>query len=206
MKTVLAFGDSLTWGSRPDGGGRHPFEDRWPNVLEAGLDGVRVISDGLRGRTTAMDQHASPGNMNGAALLPSALHTHAPLDLVIIALGANDVFWGYSLQRAVRGLEHLVEIVRNHPMRMPDAAQPKTLLVLPQPLVACGDPFVTNELIETSEKFILLAKERAEQIGTPVFESGTVASSSALDGIHLDAENTRALGQALIPVVADLLR
>ena len=56
MKSVLIFGDSLTWGSRPDGGGRHRFEDRWPNVLQTGLgSAVDVIADGLRGRTTAMD-------------------------------------------------------------------------------------------------------------------------------------------------------
>lgn len=205
MKSVLAFGDSLTWGSRPDGGGRHAFEDRWTSVLEAGLEGVTVIPDGLRGRTTAMDQHASPANLNGAALLPSALHAHAPLDLVIIALGANDVFFGYSLQRAVRGLEHLVEIARRHPMRMPDAVQPKVLLVLPQPLMPCGDPFVTNDLIETSERFVLLAKERAEQIDAPFFETGSVAESSVLDGIHMDATNTRALGEALIPIVGAML-
>lgn len=205
MKTVLCFGDSLTWGSRPDGGGRHAYADRWPNVLQAGLDGVEVVADGLRGRTTAMDQHASPANMNGAALLPSALHTHGPLDLVILSLGANDVYWGYPLTRALRGLEHLAELVRHHPVRVPDAAAPKVLLVIPQVLVPCDDGHVTPELIETSHRFSALAKERADKIDLPWFDAGSVAQSSPLDGIHLDAENTRAIGAALIPVVQRLL-
>ncbi len=205
MKTVLCFGDSLTWGSRPDGGARHKFEDRWPNVLQAGLEGVNVISDGLRGRTTAMDQHASPGNMNGAALLPSALHTHAPLDLVIVSLGANDVYWGFPLRRAVRGLEHLAEIVRGHPMRVPDIAQPKVLLVIPQVLVPCDDPHVTAELLAASRQFSALAKAKADDIGVPWFDAGSVAQSSPIDGIHLDAENTRAIGHGLVPVVQELL-
>lgn len=205
MKSVLVFGDSLTWGSRPDGGGRHAFADRWPNVLRGGLEGVEVIADGLRGRTTAMDQHASPGDMNGAAMLPSLMHSHAPLDLVVIALGANDVYWGYPLNRALRGLEHLVEQVRHHPMRVPGAAPPKLLLVLPQPLVPCDDPHVTPELVATSRRFVALAKARANHIDAPFFESGAVAQSSPLDGIHLDGENTRALGVALIPVVRALL-
>lgn len=205
MKSVLCFGDSLTWGSRPDGGGRHAFEDRWPNVLQAGLDGVEVVADGLRGRTTAMDQHASPGNMNGAALLPSALHTHGPLDLVIVSLGANDVYWGYPLTRALRGLEHLVELIRHHPMRVPDARPPKTLLVIPQLLVPTDDAHVTPELIEKSHAFSKLAKERADKIEVPWFDAQSVAQSSPLDGIHLDAKNTWALGTALIPVVKTLL-
>ncbi len=205
MRSVLCFGDSLTWGSRPDGGGRHAFGDRWPNVLAAGLDGVEVIADGLRGRTTAMDQHASPGNMNGAALLPSAVHAHVPLDLVIIALGANDIYWGYSLQRALRGLEHLVEIVRTHPMRMPDAPRPQVLLVLPQPLVACDDPLVTEAQITRSHDFVTLAKARADHIGVRWFDSGSVAQSSPQDGIHLDAANTRALGRALTDIVKEML-
>ncbi len=205
MKSVLCFGDSLTWGSRPDGGGRHGFEDRWPNVLQAGLDNVEVVTDGLRGRTTVMDQRASPGNMNGAALLPSALHTHGPLDLVILSLGANDVYWGYPLTRAVRGLEHLVELVRHHPMRVPEAATPKVLVVIPQVLVPCDDGHVTPELIETSHRYVQLAKERADRIEVPWFDAGSVVQSSPLDGIHLDAANTRALGDALIPVVKRLL-
>lgn len=205
MKTVLCFGDSLTWGSRPDGGGRHDFDDRWPNVLRAGLAGVDVVADGLRGRTTSMDQHASPANMNGAALLPSVMHAHGPLELVIIALGANDVYWGYPLTRALRGLEHLVETVRHHPFRVPGAQSPQVLLVLPQPLVACADPLVTPEQIDKSHRFIELAQARAEAIGAPWFATGSVAQSSALDGIHLDAPNTRALGTALIPVVQKLL-
>jgi lysophospholipase L1-like esterase len=205
MKTVLCFGDSLTWGSRPDGGGRHAYADRWPNVLRAGLENVEVIADGLRGRTTTMDQHASPANMNGAALLPSALHAHGPVDLVIIALGANDIYWGYPLNRALRGLEHLVELVRHHPIRVPGAAAPQVLLVLPQPLVPCDDPHVTPEQIDRFHQFIAFAKTRAAAIDAPCFETGQVAQSSPLDGIHLDAENTRALGAALAPVVRDML-
>ncbi|MEM6407270.1 MAG: GDSL-type esterase/lipase family protein [Pseudomonadota bacterium] len=205
MKTVLIFGDSLTWGSRPDGGGRHAFEDRWPNVVQAGLgDSVDVIADGLRGRTTAMDQ-PTPANMNGAALLPSALYAHAPLDLVVIALGANDVYWGYPLQRALRGLEHLAEIVQHQPYRVPGANIPKLLFVLPQPLVPCGDPLITPGLIEQSHRFIALAQTKLAALGLPVFATQSVAQSSSLDGIHLDAQNTRALGEALVPVIEKLL-
>ena len=38
MKTILAYGDSLTYGAYPiPGGPRHAYEDRWPTALERGL-------------------------------------------------------------------------------------------------------------------------------------------------------------------------
>ena len=58
MKTVLCYGDSLTWGHIAGGGGRHPYRDRWPSVLEAALGPeVKVIPEGLNGRTTGYDDY-----------------------------------------------------------------------------------------------------------------------------------------------------
>ena len=39
MKTILAYGDSLTFGADAEKQARHDFENRWPSVLEAGLGG-----------------------------------------------------------------------------------------------------------------------------------------------------------------------
>ena len=53
MKTILCYGDSLTWGYSAETLGRHAYEDRWPSVLQAELgSGARVIAEGLNGRTT----------------------------------------------------------------------------------------------------------------------------------------------------------
>ena len=43
MARVLAFGDSLTSGYKPDRTGRYDAAHRWPEVLEVALDGVMVI-------------------------------------------------------------------------------------------------------------------------------------------------------------------
>jgi hypothetical protein len=50
-----------------------------------------VVADGLNGRTTAFDDYTGDCDRNGARTLPTALHAHAPLDLVIIMLGSNDM-------------------------------------------------------------------------------------------------------------------
>src|SRR3546814_9944633 len=60
MKSVLCYGDSLTWGYDPEGSGRHLFEDRWPSVLAAALGPqVNVIAEGLNGRTTGYEARKS---------------------------------------------------------------------------------------------------------------------------------------------------
>ncbi|SHE48397.1 Lysophospholipase L1 [Litoreibacter ascidiaceicola] len=202
MRSVLAYGDSLTWGSRPDGGGRHPFEDRWPNVLAA-LSGLEVISDGLRGRTTAFDVPVSPAEMNGATLLPTVLHTHAPLDLVILMLGTNDAFCSGEPGMAARGMARLIEIVRHHPYRTP-CDIPQILVVAPPVLVPSDG--ITKAMIEASREYRGLVGQVAQIGGVAFFDSNTVAETSSLDGLHLDAENTRAIGKALAPIVTGLLR
>jgi len=101
MKTILAFGDSLTWGFQAGTWTRHAFEDRWPNVLAAGLGGkARVIEEGQNGRMTVHDDPYVLENRSGAEALPIFLSTHQPLDLVIIMLGSNDLKWE-GRQRAI---------------------------------------------------------------------------------------------------------
>ncbi len=142
MKTVLCFGDSLTWGSNADTGSRHALEDRWPEVLRRGLGaGVEVITDGLRGRTTAYDEHLADCDRNGARILPTVLYTHAPIDLVIIMLGSNDLkphIAGTALA-AMQGMRRCVEIVRINAMRDGSSEPPDVLIVCPAAAVRdCG--------------------------------------------------------------------
>ncbi|RWD43872.1 MAG: arylesterase, partial [Mesorhizobium sp.] len=76
MKTILCYGDSLTWGYDAAGLGRHALEDRWPSVLEAALgEGIEVIAEGLNGRTTAFDDYLAGADRNGARTLPTILTT-----------------------------------------------------------------------------------------------------------------------------------
>ena len=51
-KTVICFGDSNTFGYKPDGSGRFGRRERWPGRLQALLgDGYRVAEEGACGRT-----------------------------------------------------------------------------------------------------------------------------------------------------------
>lgn len=210
MKSVLCYGDSLTWGYDPEGRVRHAFEDRWPSVLQASL-GARatVIPEGLNGRTTARDDHLAAADRNGARMLPSVLSTHSPLDLVIFMLGTNDMkplICGKAFG-ARQGMDRLVEIVRYH--AYPSAADaPDVLIVAPPAIRETGDPDYAAMFagsIDQSRMLASLYADLADQTGCGFFDAGSVAATSPIDGIHLDAANTRAIGKGLEPITRMML-
>jgi lysophospholipase L1-like esterase len=213
MKTILAYGDSLTYGANPiPGGPRHAHEDRWPTALEQGLGGAaRVIAEGLGGRTTVHDDWFASADRNGARVLPTLLESHSPLDLVVIMLGTNDIkpFHGRTANEAGRGMARLVQIIRGHYAgRM--QAEPQIILVSPPPIILGDwadmmDHFGPHEAIATSVDFAREYKKRADEQKVHFFDAGTVAKTSKADGIHLDPANTRAIGAGLVPLVKQVL-
>lgn len=212
MKTVLCFGDSLTWGydAADGGGGRHGFADRWPNVLASALgEGVHVIAEGLNGRTTAFDDPLAGADRNGARILPTLLASHAPLDLVIIMLGTNDMKSNIA-GRAVfarKGMERLVTILRGHDYPA-GAPVPDVLLVAPPAVRPTSNALFAELFAGGAEASLDLAghyEELADELGCGFFDAGSVAEASPLDGVHLDAASTRRLGEALAPVVRVML-
>lgn len=210
MKTVLAFGDSLTWGYNASTLLRHEREDRWPVALESALAGrAQVIAEGLNGRTTAFDDHLGEADRNGARLLPTLLTTHKPVDLVIILLGTNDlkpVVAGSAIA-AKQGMGRLVGLVRRHDWSL-GAGEPEILLVSPPPFCETANPDFAAMFagkIEESHMLGSMYADLADELECGFFDAATVAKTTPLDGIHLDADNTRAIGKALAPVVSLML-
>jgi len=210
MKTVLCYGDSLTWGYDPETLGRHRLEDRWPSALAAALgEGVHVVADGLNGRTTASDDHTADCDRNGARTLPTVLHTHAPLDLVILMLGTNDmkpVIAG-TAHAASKGMRRLIELVRLHAWPV-EQEVPQILVVAPPPLVETADPDFAAMFEGGVAQSAMLASfyaDLADDSGAGFYDAGSVAECSSIDGVHLDAGNTRAIGRGLAPVARLLL-
>lgn len=91
MKEILCFGDSNTYGLIPGTKERYGRDTRWTGLLEQHLyeKGYRIIEEGLCGRTTVFEDELREGR-KGAALLPTLLESHAPIDRVVLMLGTND--------------------------------------------------------------------------------------------------------------------
>jgi len=210
MKTILCYGDSLTWGYDAASLGRHALEDRWPSMLGAELSGdVQVIAEGLNGRTTAFDDHLAGADRNGARVLPTILTSHAPLDLVVFMLGSNDMKpWIHGNPVAAKqGMQRLIDIVRGHDFPF-DWDAPQILIVAP-PAVSRTDNAEFKEMFaggdDASRRLAPQYSALADEAGCGFFDAGTVATTTPLDGVHLDAENTRRIGAALAPLVRVML-
>ncbi|MFC3205143.1 SGNH/GDSL hydrolase family protein [Aquamicrobium soli] len=211
MKTVLCYGDSLTWGYDAEtGGGRHPLPDRWPSVLKAALGNVDVIAEGLNGRTTAFDDPLVSADRNGARILPTILSTHTPINLSILLLGTNDMKPAIhgNPQLAKRGMARLIEIIRSHDYPGGGHAS-DILLVAPPPIVATENAEFTELFAggeASSQRLAGLYEEVADETGCGFFDAGKVAQATPRDGVHLDVANTRKIGEALAPVVRLMLQ
>jgi lysophospholipase L1-like esterase len=212
MKTILAYGDSLTWGSDPArSGARHPAAHRWPEVLARGLGaGFSVIAEGLRGRTTAYDKHGADCDRNGARLLPTVLYTHASLDLVILALGTNDLKPAIAgpAAAAMLGMRRCIEIAQRHAHRVSGAAPVKVLVVSPPHVIGTSDPFFSDLFagaISESAKLAGFYAALAKEFDCGFFDAATIAEPEPIDGVHLNAGQTATIGQALVSVVREML-
>lgn len=207
MQEVLVFGDSLTWGADPQTGARHPYPIRFPSILSKELgDKVYIVADGLGGRNTSFDDFSGPCDRNGARTLPVLLGTHQPLDLVVIMLGTNDLkpyICGLA-SGAAAGMKRLIQIVKYFPYK--SGKIPKILVIAPPPCVAGpGGAPAQNRSISESQALAPAYRALAQAENVAFFDAGQICSASPIDGVHLSAEDTVALGKALLPVVKELL-
>jgi lysophospholipase L1-like esterase len=207
--TILCYGDSNTWGWNPARMERFAPDVRWTGVLAAALgDDYRVVEEGLNGRTTVFDDPLDP-DRNGRTYLTPCLKSHAPLDVVVLMLGTNDLKtrFGASAYEIADGAGRLVEIIL-HSGAGPAGAVPRVLLAAPPPVgdtarFGGDDPaYAGSELswanaIETSRLFGSQYRRVAEAYGIDFFDAGSVVTTSELDGIHWEAEAHRAFGEAV---------
>ena len=140
MKHILIFGDSNTWGYDADTydpstgvAERMQYHVRWPGRLQSLLGSdYRVIEDAQNGRTVVVDDAYFPNHV-GITALRTALDVHAPLDLVVVHLGVNELKHMFQLSAGMiaLGVEKLVAEART-PMYCYPA--PKVLVVAPPPV------------------------------------------------------------------------
>jgi lysophospholipase L1-like esterase len=198
MRTVLCFGDSNTWGTDPVTGDRFPREVRWPGRLQLALgSGWHVVEEGLPGRTATLDSPLAPGK-NGLPYLRPCLDSHAPLDVVVIYLGNNDLADRYALTATdvARAVGRLVDEVRRSQAGIGGSA-PAVLLTCP-PRV--GDTEWDEGWQSAPAKSALLPvrfRLVADELGVDLLDLSLVTRYSEVDGIHLDAEGHAAVAHAV---------
>ncbi len=209
-KTILCFGDSNTWGASPSGDGRYDRQTRWPGVLQQELgDDYYVIEEGLPGRNTVWDDPVE-GGKNGLKQLVPLIHSHMPLDLLIIMLGTNDFKNRFSVSPMdiSWSIGRLVKAARDSSNPFFGDA-PEVLVICPPPLADLSNSSLKDIFIgaeEKSKQLPAVLKTFCAENSIRLFNAGDVVQSSPIDGIHWDAGEHRKLGKAVAPKVMEMLR
>ena len=204
--SILCFGDSNTYGYKPDGTGRFDENTRWTQILQKKLgSGYRIIEEGLCGRTTVFQDELREGR-RGLDLIGVTVEMQNPLDLMILMLGTNDCKTRYGASAAViaRGLDQVIRKARKSSSRPFDI-----LVVSPIHLgKGVGEPDFDPEFNETSEAVSRnLASEYrkvALQNHADFLNAADFASPSATDREHLNEAGHAALAEAIYPKVLSM--
>ena len=203
---ILCFGDSNTYGYKPDGTGRFDENIRWTQILQKKLgSGYRIIEEGLCGRTTVFQDELREGR-RGLDMIGVTVEMQNPLDLMILMLGTNDCKTRYGASAAViaRGLDQVIRKARKSSSRPFDI-----LVVSPIHLgKGVGEPDFDPEFNETSEAVSRnLASEYrkvALQNHADFLNAADFASPSATDREHLNEAGHAALAEAIYPKVLSM--
>lgn len=213
-KSILCFGDSLTWGWIPVEEGsptlRYPFEQRWTGVMAEALgEGYDIIEEGLSARTTSADDPNDP-RLNGSHYLPSAIASHLPLDLVVIMLGTNDTkpFFNRTPYDIAYGMAKLVGqvLTSGGGVGTPYPA-PKCLVVAPPPLAPIPHPYFVGMFGGGHEKSAELGRQYeylTDFMKVDFLDAGKVITTDGCDGIHFTAQNNIDLGRAVAKKVKEI--
>lgn len=206
---ILCFGDSNTWGFVPVTRQRYEATVRWTGVLADRLgENYEVIEEGVNGRTTTFDDPCEEGK-NGKKALPGCLREHAPLDLVILMLGTNDLKSCYrsSAKQAADGIRALIRLIREFDRGLPVlVASPVTIAANVSELgpgmnFGDHDPNAHLESLRFSQEY----RAAAGAENALFFDAALYAAPSALDGLHLDPESHLRLGEAFAQRIKGIL-
>lgn len=202
--TVLCYGDSNTYGQRPDKKGRFEANQRWTGLLQEHLGAnYYVIEEGLNSRTTELDYAKKPGR-NGRSYWVPCLQSHHPLHHVIIMLGTNDVKKDFnrSVIEIADSLRSYIADVREHAVAATEAGI-HIILVGPVPIDG-NAPFLQSfysdsyddESIQKSHQLPEAVLHVAQDTGVTYIDAASVAMVGE-DGLHLSLDGHAALAKLL---------
>lgn len=212
QKTILCYGDSNTWGYVPNPSPttqymmRYSRNERWTGRLQWLLgENYYVIEEGLNGRTTNLDYYIPP-DRNGKTYLHPCIYTHAPIDLVVLALGANDskVYFRRHPEDICKGLAELVDMIQASLYGTGLVKAPKILIMTAPIILAIAEKFVDENGINVfagadkkSRALVDLYAELAQIKNCYFLDTSKAVRSSEIDGGHYDLDAHKKLAEII---------
>lgn len=218
---ILCYGDSNTWGcigrwvESTEPSERYDTDTRWPTVAQKELGkNFHIIEEGLGGRSTIYPHPTEPWK-NGEPYLKPCLHTHRPLDLVVLMLGTNDLQLKKDItaEELPNGISRLIDIIQTDQKIGRGNQSPKILVLAPievRPSAPEGRTAVYAKFrcdigrelsLMLPEVYARVAKEK----GCYFLNAQDYAQPGPADGVHFDAASHISLGKAVAKFIRETI-
>ena len=187
MKKILCYGDSNTFGYNPVDASKFDEKTRWTALLQENLGrDFEITEDGMCDRTGIAD------NDKGFAFsaqrhFPKMITKTKDIDLLILAIGTNDLQFKYDLtiHQFENGLEKLIVTAKNNVRRI--ILIPS--VVLQENVLEGFFSFQFNETsVSKSKKVGKIYRKLSNIYGLDYFDFNEFVKPSNADGLHYDSE------------------
>jgi len=185
MKKIICYGDSNTFGFKPENGERFSEQERWTGILKNELSGkCDLIEEGLNNRTGFV-KNPDGFDYSAPRHFPKLLQKYDNIFILILAIGTNDLQFQYNLsfKNIENGLENLISIAKN---------KAENIILIP-PVVLnenIFNGFFKNLFDETSitksKKVDKSYKKLAKKYHCDYFDINKFTQPSSIDGLHYD--------------------
>jgi lysophospholipase L1-like esterase len=208
-RRILFYGDSLVFGKIP-GGTRFGSATRFTGIVQSEL-GVEyeIIEEGLRGRMIAEENIFFP-NRNGLEQFGPIFGSHLPIDILVLFLGTNDIN-----SEAQKSSEDIAKYFNEYERSIKwwcdhfSSSMPQVVLIAPPRVDEEYSYELFKDIFKDSKERSLVFPDLyhgiAETHGWHFLDSSIIISPSHVDGVHLDEENNKILGQAIARFLPSVL-
>ena len=196
MKKILCYGDSNTFGFNPFDSSRFDEKTRWTALLQENLGSdFEIIEEGACDRTGIADN--DKGFLYSAQRhFPKTITKTKNVDLLILAIGTNDLQFKYDLtvHQFENGLEKLIVTAKNNVRR---------IILIPPVILHENvlEGFFKFQFDETSvsksKKVGKIYKKLSNIYGLNYFDINDFVKPSNTDGLHYDSEGHKIISTKL---------
>ena len=196
MKKILCYGDSNTFGYKPNDCERYDKNSRWTGILQNKLgDSFEIIEEGMCDRTGFVD---NPKGFIFSAQkhFPELISTIDKVDIIILAIGTNDLQFLYDVNDEIieNGLKTLINL----------AKEKSDEIILIPPVILDESILAGNFNIQFDETSIKksknvgeIYKKIAQTTGCKIFDFNEFVKPSKLDGLHFDENSHKLIAEKL---------